>query len=123
MPENIQSELVETGVPINNIRYWSINVYVTNYFSEYLFLSLKRDIKKRILNNSQSGSSCRFRRFLCLNSKVHSTTLRVFLLDMGYLDCYAEVSSYSDESEQEKEDGQVSLNNFIDDDSQIDNNP
>ena len=40
---------------------------------------------------------------------------------MEYLDCYAEVSSDFDESEQERKDDQVSLNNFIDEDSEMDN--
>ena len=40
---------------------------------------------------------------------------------MEYLDCYAEVSSDFDESEKEQKDDQVSLNNFIDEDSEMDN--
>ena len=40
---------------------------------------------------------------------------------MEYLDWYAEVSNDFDESEQEQEDDQVSLTNFIDDNSEIDN--
>ena len=66
--KNIQPEPVETVILI---RYWLTDVYTTKYFNNYLFFSLKRDIKKRILANSQSGSSWRFRRFIYLNLKIH----------------------------------------------------
>lgn len=42
---------------------------------------------------------------------------------MENLDCYVDVNCDFNESEQEQENDQVSLNDFIDDDSETDNNP
>ena len=35
---------VKTGMQINNIAYWSKEVYLAKYFNNYLFFSLKRNI-------------------------------------------------------------------------------
>ena len=74
--ENFQAVSISGGVrdlqPIVNVRFWSTETYQTRSFNDYIFYSLKEDIKKRIIVNELNGSSWHFNRFLYLNVKVFS---------------------------------------------------
>ena len=70
--ENIQSAPlgVSDTVDIKSLRYWSTDVYKSVYLNDYIFVMLKSDILKRVINNRLSGSSWHFNRFSYLNLKV-----------------------------------------------------
>ena len=57
---------------LTHIRVWSVNIYSCVYFNEYVKENIQKDIKRRVINNSETGSSWRFKRFNHLNMYVHT---------------------------------------------------
>ena len=66
-----------------------------------------KNTEKRILNNGHSGSSWRIHPFLYLNLKMYLSVSHILHLNMKEEEC----------------NDKVSLDNFIDDNTEIDNNP
>ena len=55
--QNIQPAPSDYTVPILNVRYLTTEPYKTTYFNDFIFVSLKEDIQKRVINNGLTGSS------------------------------------------------------------------
>ena len=68
--QNFQPTPTLLNLPMSNSRYWSTNVYRTVYFNDHIYSELARDIKKRVIINGLSASSCHFQKFNHLNLKV-----------------------------------------------------
>ena len=54
-------------------RTWTTAVYDSAYFNGYVKFRLVSDIKKRIIINGLTGSSCRFKRFDRLSISVNNS--------------------------------------------------
>lgn len=55
--ENYQLGPTENNTPIINTQYWFAESYGTKFFNDYIFLSVKENILKRVIVNEMSGSS------------------------------------------------------------------
>ena len=61
MIENIQQSAFE------NLRYWTTDIYKTNYFNDFVFYGLRQNILGKVIVNDMSGSSWKFSRFIMLS--------------------------------------------------------
>ena len=68
--ENMQNSIRPDLQPLLNTRYWTTETYGSIYFNEFIFHALKHDILKRVINNSMTGSSWYFKRFVYLAVKI-----------------------------------------------------
>ena len=67
MIENIQQSAFENLTPILNTRYWTTDIYKTNYFNDFVFYGLRQNILGKVIVNDMSGSSWKFSRFIMLS--------------------------------------------------------
>ena len=62
--ENIQQSAFENLRPILNTRYWATDVNKAIYVNDFVFYGLRQNILSKVIINSMSGSSWKFRRFV-----------------------------------------------------------
>ena len=64
-------------VEITDSRIWSTDIYECVYFNDFVRENIERDIKRRIIINSQTSSSWCFKRFNHI--KIHASSCRFII--------------------------------------------
>ena len=62
--ENIQNTIYQGLRPNSNTRYWTVSLYDSNYFNEFIFYGLKQNILSRVIINYVTND------FISLSVKV-----------------------------------------------------
>ena len=114
MTENIR--------PTLNLRYWSINVYQTVYFNDFVFHGLKTEILSKVNVNGMSGSSWKFTRFITLSLTAVDldTEIVKWSVMANFIDFEVGVESPTNDPDDEVSEYSNSLGSFIDDGNEDD---
>ena len=73
--QNIQPSPESFDQPLLSSRYWSTDPIQTKSFNDFVFVSVRDSVLKRVINNGLTSSSWRFNRFNYINVKTTTTPI------------------------------------------------
>ena len=121
--KNVQPAPFENEVLMVNFRYWSTGAYQTKSFNDYNYFNLREGMLKRVINKGMTDSSCHFNRFLFVNVKFWTLIVRSLGKMTDFIIFEADdVDDVNDDFIDECEPQTVNDNEFINDETQIDDN-